>query len=342
VEANNLQTDTVFKSTKQLLNSYLQNLSGLKQIEELIASKFRSDASLLTMISKYLLDLGGKRIRPALCLIIAKALGQAKPTQDLLDVSAGIELIHMATLLHDDIIDKSTLRRHKDSPLKQFGQNETLLAGDFLLVRAFSLCAHLDEYIIQRTEEACVELTEGEILETPLFIENHTKESSLNIAKKKTAALFRLASQSAAHIAKNDSEVTEICSQFGENLGIAFQVLDDILDVISDEETLGKKPGSDLFERKPSIVNILWLSTGSTLSKTLLRKPEGDESLFVQNALSEIKTSNVINEAKVIAKNYASNSLQALEELSKRNLIRDTSAFNTLQGLVAYCLSRME
>lgn len=240
------------------------SLPEIKQVEKLVVSKFKSDSDLLREIPDYLFSLGGKRIRPYLAILTGRALGLHTIPEALIQISAGIELIHLATLLHDDIIDKSAKRRNASSPFVKYGTPNTLLAGDFLLVRAFSLCAHLDRYIVERTEIACVELTEGEIEEIPLSERKITVEQSIEISRKKTASLFRLATESAAFIATgNPSEELAI---FGENLGIAFQLLDDILDVTSSEEILGKPIGTDIREKKPSVLNILWSEeTGSNL-----------------------------------------------------------------------------
>ena len=294
---------------RERFKNALKQLHGMAEVETLMRSRLVAEAPLLVEISEYLRSLGGKRMRPALCLLIYKLLGSTRGElpEDLVDVAAGIELIHMATLLHDDIIDNSPLRRHKDSPLLKYGGASTLLTGDFLLVRAFALCSRLDSEIIAATEKACVELTEGEILETPLWKEPHSRQSSLLIAEKKTAALFWLASFSAAHIACGDVVISQHFRDFGRNLGIAFQVLDDVLDVLSNEETLGKQPGTDIRERKPSIVNILWMLSDSPLSERVCQKPiPAEEDSFVESALQELRSSKVIDEARAIAQHYAS------------------------------------
>lgn len=308
-------------------------------VENIISSKFTSDAPQIEEISSYLHQLGGKRIRPLLTLVCGRSLGMTKVPKELLDIAAGIELIHLATLLHDDIIDKSIVRRHKESAFAKFGMTDTLLTGDFLLVRAFSLCAHLDTEIIHETEKACVELTEGEILEIPLFKQTHTLESSLTIARKKTAALFRLASFSAAHIMNADKDAKKAFADFGENLGIAFQILDDILDVLSSQELLGKTIGGDIKERKPSIVNVLWLEKGSELSKQLRSEHEDDS--FIENALVEIKASGVIAEAKKLASHYADKSKNSLREGLKLYGEQENIYAKQLLTLIDFTLQRM-
>ena len=329
-------------NAKSRLLLVLSSLSGMQAVEDLIREKFVSDAALLSEIPEYLLNLGGKRMRPALTLLAARTFGMPKPSQALLDVAAGIELIHMATLLHDDIIDKSPTRRHKESAFVKFGLENTLLSGDFLLVRAFSLCARLDSYIINETESACIELTEGEILEVPLHKQKHTLETSLTIARKKTAALFRLSACSAAHLAGAGSAATAKMSEFGENLGVAFQILDDILDVTSNEDLLGKKSGLDLIERKPSVVNVLWLASGSPLAQKLTTAPGEKEEEFAQQALSELRPGKVVREARELALKYVEGASKALSEAVKLAPKVESSALEDLRALIDYTTERVE
>ncbi len=329
-------------NAKSRLLQILASLSGMQRVDALIREKLSSEAELLSQIPEYLLNLGGKRMRPALTLLAARAFGMAQPTQALLDVAAGIELIHMATLLHDDIIDKSPTRRHKESAFMKFGLENTLLSGDFLLVRAFSLCARLDSYIINATEQACIELTEGEILEVPLHKQKHSLDSSLTIARKKTAALFRLSACSAAHLAGAGAAATEKMAEFGEKLGIAFQILDDILDVTSDENLLGKKSGLDLIERKPSVVNVLWLASGSALSKRLITPPDRDDEIFARQALEELRPGKVVREARELALKFVDGASQALSQAAALAPKVEQSALDDLRALVEYTTERVE
>jgi octaprenyl-diphosphate synthase len=322
-------------------------LSGLPLVEGVIASKLHSDALMLQEIPQYLLSLGGKRIRPILTLIVDQLFkptnpNQQVPSKEVIDIAAGIELIHMATLLHDDIIDRSALRRHKTSPFFVYGLPGTLLAGDFLLVRAFALCAHLDTYIIEATELACVELTEGEILETSLQHNKHSIESSLQIAQKKTASLFRLSCETASFLAGVDKELIKKMAAYGEALGIAFQIVDDILDVVSTEEKLGKKPGTDIRERKPSIINVLWLESGDPLAKKLLIDAAEITEQDIIQALNQIKSGSVIENARAIAKEYVIKAQASFDHVVKSGLKLDPQAQDALRALSEYALERME
>ncbi len=306
------------KSSAERFAAALALVPELTQVEEIIRSAFRSDVKPMHEIPAYLLSLGGKRIRPALTLLCAKACGARTISREILNVAAGIELIHMATLMHDDIIDQSPIRRHKESPYAKFGTPLTLLSGDFLLTRAFGLCARLDDTIIAATEQACIELVEGEALETPLHLESHDLASSLKIAQRKTASLFRLSAFCAGHLSNAPHNSLTALSRFGESLGIAFQVIDDVLDVTSNEATLGKQPGLDIIERKPSVVNVLWLASSDPASERLRTRPIlGQELDFAQESLAMLQTSACIREAKRIAHSYGSQAITALREALK-------------------------
>ena len=300
-------------SAKERFAHALALLPELGEVETVIRASFNSDVPAMRNIPEYLLGLGGKRIRPVLTLLCTKALG-AEVSDDVIDVAAGIELIHMATLMHDDIIDESPVRRHKPSPYAKYGTAATLLSGDFLLTRDFGLCAKLDDEIITATEQACIELVEGEALESALHREHHTKDSSLTIATRKTASLFRLAAFCAAHLGGASREATASFCSFGESLGIAFQIIDDILDVISDEATLGKKQGLDLLERKPSLVNVLWLESGDPQAQRLLLPPRDktEEQPWIDASLQKLQDGPVVAEAKRLAASYADRATKAL------------------------------
>jgi octaprenyl-diphosphate synthase len=329
-------------SAAERFSHSLALIPELKAVESVIRSTFRSDVTPMREIPDYLLSLGGKRIRPALTLLCARALGSAHISQELIDIAAGIELIHMATLMHDDIIDESPIRRHKPSPYATYGVPLTLLSGDFLLTRAFGLCAKLDDHVIQATEQACIELVEGEALETPLHLQSHTIETSITIAERKTASLFRLAAFCAAHLSGASSEVIEAMSSFGQSLGVAFQMIDDILDVISDEATLGKRPGLDIEERKPSIVNLLWLKTGDIESKRLLTPPgETSEEQYVRQSLEMLKNGAVISEAKALAKLYAERAKTSLETAVRGTPNSSPEFIAALFTIIEFALERL-
>lgn len=322
------------------LSEIFKSMPGLTEVEEVVRSKFKSDAPLLREIPGYLLDLGGKRIRPILSLLVGQASGlKGTPPRELIEIAAGIELIHMATLLHDDIIDKSPKRRKEASPFSKFGLPCTLLAGDFLLVRAFSLCAHLDTFIIEKTEQACVELTEGEILELPLYEKRHSLESSLMVARKKTASLFRLAAETAAHLGEMPESSVQHFARFGETLGLAFQILDDLLDVTGDEASTGKVVGSDLREKKPSVINVLWLESGAAESEWLTLPPSPQDEARINPSLELLRGSSVVSHARDLAIENSNLAKRALFEATKGHSGCEETVL-VLEQLCGYIVSR--
>ncbi len=262
--------------------------------------------------------------------------------QPLIDIAAGIELIHLATLLHDDMIDRSPLRRCKPSALTTHGFAQTLLAGDFLLVRAFALCASLDQAVISATERACVRLTEGESIERSLLEVQPSIDEYLEVASKKTASLFSLAAFSGGHLAGVTESESKKLARFGELLGIAFQILDDVLDISADEATLGKKPGSDLRERKPSVVNLVWLESGSQLAEQLL-KPIGDDNEdFVERGLEVLKlNTEVLPRCRELACDYAGQARRLLDEVSQSSPKSVSSELRAIYSLIDYTVSRL-
>ncbi len=321
---------------QNILKKISDTFPELSQVEELIKSKFTTDAPILCEISNYSLSTGGKRFRPLLTLLTAKALGSKEISQDLIKISAGIELIHMATILHDDIIDKSPVRRHKPAPPVKYGNDLTLLAGDFLLTRAFGLCGELAQEIVKETEKACISLVEGEALEVPLDEIDHDINSSLFIAEKKTASLFQLSTFCAAFLSNQSNDEISDLQDFGKNLGIAFQIIDDILDVISTEKELGKRPGTDIIERKPSVINVLWLKSGSKLAQSLRDSNAELSDEYVANSLKEIKTSPVLDEARALALDYVSKAEKVLEVRLKGSIYKDY-----LKGILKFTTERM-
>ena len=313
-------------------------LNDLNALELHIKASLNSEASILNDIPTYLLGLGGKRIRPLLVFLSAKLLNHKELSLDLLNIAAGIELIHMATLLHDDIIDKAPLRRNKESAFKKYGESKTLLAGNFLFVKAFGLCAKLDPFIIEQTESACVELTEGEVLEE---LSQFQIDQSLTISAKKTASLFCLAALSGVFVATKDKEPAINFSDFGRSMGIAFQISDDILDVISKRDVLGKEPGTDIRERKPSLVNCLWLKSGSTLAKEILVSGTSPTPNLIAESLSEIKDGSIIHEARQIGITYVERADRALEELIRRQPNHCVATTNLFKSLLQFALDRL-
>lgn len=329
---------TIGPSKMAVMEAFKAVQPGLALVEQRIKSRLGSEAELLQKIPTYLLNQGGKRIRPVLTLLTSRLFKMESPSEQVVDVAAGIELIHMATLLHDDIIDQSPTRRHQKSAYLEFGMTPSLLAGDFLLVRAFGLCAKLDQLIVEKTEQACVELTEGEILEGIIEAgDNRTFDDYINVIGKKTASLFELATTVGAHLSQDSKEVTRNLANFGKYAGIAFQMIDDILDITADEDLLGKPAGTDLKQKTPSLINILWLQSGDKKAQDFF----ANENPSIEDAkeiVSYLKNSKVVEEARNTAKNYANTACSYLDNIEQNSL--DQASKEQLLSIVQYTLER--
>ena len=205
---------------------------------------------------QYSLMAGGKRLRPILCLASADAVGGDRSLA--MPAACAIELIHTATLLHDDIIDGADTRRGKVSAYKQFGLKSTLVAGDFLFIKAFEFAGKFDETVVQWTADACTLLTEGEILQSH-FNRNRsvTLDDYVEIVTRKTASLFHTGTKVGAYLAGANQAMVDETERYGLNMGIAFQMVDDILDVVGHPDLLGKPTGMDLRDGNPALPIIL-------------------------------------------------------------------------------------
>ncbi|MCB0322214.1 MAG: polyprenyl synthetase family protein [Bdellovibrionales bacterium] len=319
-------------------DAFLSGAAGLQLVEERVRSCLDSEAEVLSSISRYLLELGGKRIRPLLAVLLTKLFGISSYPKSLIDAAAGVELIHMATLLHDDIIDQSPTRRNHPSAFIKFGVSPTLLAGDFLLVKAFGLCAKLDPYIIQATERACIELTEGEVLEGTLADGRRLSlEQYVNIISKKTASLFQLAAGIGAFSAGVTPADLSRVEQFGRAAGLAFQIVDDILDVVADADLLGKPSGTDLKQKTPSLPNILWLESGDPRALEFFSIEQPNRAQC-DSALEVLRSSDIIAQSRAVARQHADTAQAALHGLEADTL--DLTVRDRLLSLVEYTLER--
>ncbi|HEY3187219.1 MAG TPA: polyprenyl synthetase family protein, partial [Solirubrobacteraceae bacterium] len=206
----------------------------LARVEERLGEELVSRESRLGAIATHLLGAGGKRIRPTVVLLAFHAAGNgAGRRADAIEAAVALELIHSATLLHDDIIDAGDLRRGRPSALRTFGVADTLVAGDFLFSRAFALCARFEPVVIRWAADACVSLTEGEIMQGR-FRHNPavTVADYLEIIRRKTASLFAAGARTAGHLAGASPDLVDAMAAAGEHIGLAFQVSDDLLDVV--------------------------------------------------------------------------------------------------------------
>lgn len=276
----------------------------LELVEKNLTRSIRSAERALTEISSHLIHGGGKRVRPLVTLLAFRAFGGSK-VSDIVDIATAIELIHTATLLHDDIIDGAEIRRGKESAYKKFGLKATLVTGDFLFIKAFEFAGKFDDTVVQWTADACTRLTEGEMLQG-FFNRNAavTLDDYLEIVRRKTASLFQTGARVGAYLAGATPALLEQIDEYGLNLGIAFQIIDDVLDVIGHKELLGKPVGMDLRDGNPSLPILLALGEKQTAVTQAFAsgQPTSEE---IRAAIEAMTQGTAIQRAKGLSKSYA-------------------------------------
>lgn len=252
------------------------------EVNQLIIRELSSDVLLINQIGHYIVSSGGKRLRPVLLLLVAKALGYQGNQH--ITLAAVLEFIHTATLLHDDVVDESSKRRGQDTVNELWGNAASVLVGDYLYSRSFELMVSVQRLrimeILSRTTTA---IAEGEVLQL-LNVNNAatTEDKYLQVISRKTAILFSAAAQLAGVLANVEEAVEEGLKEYGLRLGIAFQLIDDALDYKANPEDLGKNLGDDLAEGKPTLPLIYAIEHGTEAQAALLRRTieEGDRENF--------------------------------------------------------------
>jgi octaprenyl-diphosphate synthase len=265
----------------------------LSAVEERLQSPLDSGGMLLSVVASHALASGGKRIRPALLLLAARACGAERWDRAVILASV-TEMMHAATLIHDDIVDHSAMRRGRPSATALWGSDVSVLVGDYLYSRAIQiLVADGDIRILRAFADATVSMTEGEVLQLQLLRDLTISEADyLRIITGKTAALISAAARTGALIAEAPGTMTEALAAFGLNLGIGFQLVDDALDYIAREERLGKPVGSDFREGKITYPLIYLMRTASVADRAMLeglarQEQVGDGDLALLRQLVE-------------------------------------------------------
>ena len=285
----------------------------LEQVEARLSGLLQSREQLLSDIGNYLVGAGGKRVRPAVALMVFRACG-GENVDDIVDVATALELIHSASLLHDDIIDEAETRRGKESALHRFGLAETLVAGDFLFGRAFALCGRFEEKVITWATDACISLTEGEVLQGRLRHDpSVTRDDYLEIIERKTASLFAQGARMGAHLAGASSDIIESLAESGYSIGMAFQIVDDVLDVAGDGNRTGKPTGADLRDGNPSLPLVLALTHDAEVKRVFEKQSPSQKE--IDGALDIVRRSGVLDEATRMAHDYGKTALKALDIL---------------------------
>jgi octaprenyl-diphosphate synthase len=290
--------------------------SEMVAVDQLILSELRSDVVLINQIGQYIVQSGGKRLRPNLLLLAARAVGYQGA--DHITLATVIEFIHTATLLHDDVVDESSLRRGRDTVNSLWGNAASVLVGDFLYSRAFELMVSVQKMrimeIMSRTTTA---IAEGEVLQL-LNCNNPatTEQKYLDVVSRKTAILFSAAAQLAAVVADQSPEIEHALRDYGLHLGIAFQLIDDSLDYQADPQELGKNLGDDLAEGKPTLPLIYAMERGTEADRALLTQAieNGNRDVF-GDVFKIIESTRAIAYTARRAREEADKAIAAVETL---------------------------
>jgi len=260
----------------------------MQAVDRLISASLESDVALVSQVSQYIVSSGGKRLRPLLVLLAARALGYEG--EQHVRSAAIVEFIHTATLLHDDVVDSSARRRGRDTANTVFGNQASVLVGDFLYSRAFQMMVDIDSMrVMQILADATNTIAAGEVMQLMNVHDPDTTEASYRqVIYRKTARLFEAGAQIAAVLADRDPGDEAAMITYGQNLGAAFQLVDDALDYNASAEELGKNVGDDLAEGKATLPLIYAMQQGSADDKKLIRKAIVDGGLDQLDRISAI------------------------------------------------------
>ncbi len=244
----------------------------MAKVDEVIADRLSSGVPLVGQVAQYIISAGGKRLRPVILLLTSGALNYQDARK--FSLAAVVEFIHTATLLHDDVVDESTLRRGRPTANENFGNPASVLVGDFLYSRAFQMMVDAGSMrIMQVLADATNVIAEGEVLQLMnMHDASLDEEAYLRVIRSKTAKLFEASSRLAAILANASPELEEACAEYGQALGTAFQVIDDVLDYEGNAAEMGKNLGDDLREGKATLPLILAMQRGTPAQKELVQK----------------------------------------------------------------------
>lgn len=311
-----------------------------KDLDQVIRDRLASKVALIDQISTYIIQAGGKRVRPALLMLIAKALAHGKPTPHTLEMAAVVEFIHTATLLHDDVVDESTLRRGRETANAAFGNAASVLVGDFLYSRAFQMMVGPNDLrVMQILSDATNTIAEGEVLQLLNMNDPEVDEASyLQVIRYKTAKLFEASTELGAILAQASDAQREQAAAFGRHIGTAFQLMDDLLDYTANAAQMGKNAGDDLREGKPTLPLIYLLENGTKADQLLVRaaieqNQDLPEDVFAQ-ILSAVQNSGALDYTQAAAKREADLALECIQDFPSNE------ATIALRDLCVYSLAR--
>ena len=330
---------SVIRLKKQINNSYFQLKNSvdnkLMLVEEKIKLKLDSNVELVKKMTDYHLNTGGKRLRALLTLGSSKLCGYTKGTRDI-NLAACVELIHAATLMHDDVIDNGSIRRGKKTPNKIWGNHSSVLAGDYLLSRCFEMMVEDGNIeVLKLLSSTSSIIAQGEILQLQHKGEvDMLEETYLKIISSKTAELFAAATKVGAILSEMKTKEKEALEFYGRNLGLTFQIADDTLDYNSELKLFGKNIGQDFYEGKITLPIILLFQKANKDEKENLKKTFAKEERNQNDlnyTLSLIKKYDIINSCYQKAKHYinlSSNSLSVFKDSEEKNILENLTSFS--------------
>lgn len=292
--------------------------ADMTAVDELIKKRLYSEVVLVNQVSQYIVNSGGKRLRPLLALLSAKAYGYQG--EEHFSLAAIVEFIHTATLLHDDVVDESLLRRGADTANALFGNAASVLVGDFLYSRSFQMMVELNNLkIMGILSESTNIIAEGEVLQLMNCHDADTTEARyIEVIHFKTAKLFEAATRLGAVICDRTEAEEQAMASYGMHLGTAFQLIDDVLDYSSSSEEMGKNVGDDLAEGKPTLPLIYAMRNGNAEEAALVRKAIEEGGLnYIDEIMAIIKKTGAIEYTEAAAKREAELAIAQLSHLAE-------------------------
>lgn len=332
--------DTVSRKASaipELQGVYELVLDDFAAVNTLIPNELSSDVALVSQISEYIVESGGKRLRPLIVLLSARCCGYAGNQH--IKLAAVIEFLHTATLLHDDVVDRSDLRRGRATANALWGNAPSVLVGDFLYSRAFQLMVELKSMeVMEILANATNVIAEGEVLQLSNVGNADLSEAEyFEVIRCKTALLFEAAAHTGAVVATQQAPQIKALQDFGLYFGMAYQLVDDWLDYAGTRDVMGKNPGDDLAEGKPTLPLIHTINEGSVedaaVVRTALAKRSADD---LPSVLQAIQRNRALDYTKKCAEGYSARALEQLAELPS-NAYRDA-----LETLVHYAVARIQ
>ena len=315
----------------------IQALAGedMAAVDALIRRRLASDVVLINQVAGYIIGAGGKRLRPMLLLLAAGAFGHRGA--DAHQLAAVVEFIHTATLLHDDVVDESDLRRGRKTANAVWGNAASVLVGDFLYSRSFQLMVELERVaVMQILADTTNLIAEGEVLQL-LHVRNPDIDEAayLRVIERKTAVLFAAATRLGALLAGADEAMQQRLHDYGLNLGYAFQIADDVLDYASDAQTMGKNLGDDLGEGKATLPLIHAIVHSDAATRATLRAAiEHGDTGAMPEVLAAIHATGGLDYSRTRAREYADAAERALDGMEDNDYVA------ALRGLARYAVSR--